>query len=48
MGLAAAGAYLQHVRVLRKVSRVQLAAQVGMSDDQIRRLLLRALDYSLE
>ena len=38
MGLAAAGVYLQHVPVLRKVSRVRLAAELGMSDDQIQRM----------
>ena len=38
MGLEAAGAYLREVRVLRKVSRVTLATELGMSDDQINRM----------
>jgi transcriptional regulator with XRE-family HTH domain len=38
MGREAAGIYLREVRVLRKLSRVQLAAELGISDDQINRM----------
>lgn len=38
MGLVAAGAYLREVRTLRRLSRVGLGAQVGISDDQINRM----------
>lgn len=38
MGLAAAGAYLREIRRLRRLSRVGLAAELGISDDQINRM----------
>lgn len=38
MGLATAGAYLREVRRLRRLSRVGLGAELGISDDQINRM----------
>ena len=37
LGFAAAGAYLQEVRHLRKLPRHRVAARLGISDDQIQR-----------
>ena len=38
MGLIAAGRYLREIRRLRGLSRVALAADLGISDDQINRM----------
>lgn len=38
MGLIAAGRYLREVRLLRRFSRVDLAADLGITDDQINRM----------